>query len=232
MNCPQCGATVPTDDVTAELAHCAACDHVWETGLVGMHPLELDPPPGVTVLRNDGREVELLMPWGTASNPRVHGLWAFVLLPVFVEPSLPSFALSMAFLWLWLAATKNSTVTKIGPRGLSVEHGPYPIPVLWSGLMSPATVRSRTVKVRTEPLPPLLGQALVQETTTSLRVGRTPVLQWWSVPEKVEIVESCLQQLLLNTPEPEPQVESPAPEASPTRRSVAERVRAATERNR
>ena len=123
MNCPKCAAEVPSANLTAELAHCDACGHVWELGDTVELP---SAPSGVQMGRASRDRVEIQL-WWRKDGRFHHLLWLFILLPPLLAPGFQAVVMAGVALVVWTAYHWNATQVVVTPQGLDVTHT-FPTP--------------------------------------------------------------------------------------------------------
>lgn len=207
MRCPACGSAVPDEEITAELAHCPTCEHIWEMAFQGSSPRSRTalptPPPGVEA-RVDGESLRITLPWNHGLGWSPHLLWLLIL------PGLLTGRGSSSGLWslllasvvvpvTWAAMRRNQTELRIDPRGVEVRHGPVPDPLRFSGDLGPEALHGLRIHASNAPFGPANASPL--DGFHSLATVDHVLLRNWNNREKLEYVEDCILTLVEDLPE-------------------------------
>lgn len=203
MRCPACGSTVPPSEITAGLAHCPACDHIWEAAgaaaPVAKRPAgEISigsPPEGVRVKVHRGNVLELSLPWRHQLGPLEYALFAGGLLALLGQFASTLNPVGLVFCGAILALAAylglNTTTVLIGAKGVDITHGPLPSP--FDADIKMGAIMAAGAHVVEEHS---YRRGRHRQTYHSLQAGGRTLLRRWSRRNKPEYVQACIQAIV------------------------------------
>ncbi len=191
MDCPRCAALVPTTEITEGLAHCAACDHVWEAPQARpSESVDFDTvwePPGVAKKRCSADQVVIDLPW-RHDNKLYHALWLFVVLPLLTGGGLQAVLVSGLAFVAWLALHFNVTTVTVTRDGVAVEHT-FPLPGALPVTLRPDELAGLQVQTQQE----VQGRWSPRlESFFTLATAEATLLKTWDTEQKMTYVRDAI----------------------------------------
>jgi len=209
LDCPHCGAVIPSDTAIDGVAQCAACSEVFElppavdvperTAGSALDPVFVPSAPSGATIRSHEHGLEITLPWRADINAGGHLLQLFFV-GVFVYAGLTSTGLAAAGGWAlavwmaysWLYMTLNHTTVLIGRKGVEIAHGPLPS-FSFGGSFSARELRSVQVEKVVKGFS-YKSRRTVYELHAPLAAKR--LLGDWNTRTSLDFVRDCIEAVV------------------------------------